>query len=406
MNLINKNEILNQARSKLYNGLFREGLLSLKKEKYKFFLLNSSSYLKAEYFFLYGAYLTNIGYHKRAIVYLKKSLLNPNLDKSEILYYIIFSYLKLLNFKKVEYYFNKIVERSFNPFYILLSYYLCVKNNLNLSISYNSFKEILPEDSSEEIFDILTLSLFYLLENNFKKAYELVKSFNKKYNNFYFFNLIYLKILFKKKMYQEILNYYENNLEYLVDNEVLFIFTAVLYKIKLFDQCTKILNEILFLDKNNLKAIINLGKINYNKGKYIHAINYFNNALKKGYNNYKDEIYYYLSISYQHIGLLNDSIIYLKKISTNSKFYNYALFNLSLLYYDQGNYKIIKNIFYQINKEKISKILYDKWENKINNIDEKMKNHNYLTNLIYFIPWFVLFFSLVVMIFFYLFVKK
>lgn len=406
MNLFNQNEILNQARSKLYNGFFRDGYFFLKKEKYKFFLLNSSSFFKTEYFFLYGAFLTNIGYHRRAIVYLKKSLLNPNLDKSEILYYIIFSYLKLLNYKKVEYYFNKITERSFNPFYILLSYYLCIKNNFNLAISNNSFSEIIPDDSSHEIIDILTLSLYYLLENKIEQAYELVKSYNKKYNNFYFFNLIYLKILFKEKMYQEILNYYEENIEYLVDYEVLFIFTAVLYKIKLFDQCTKILNEILYLDKNNIKAIINLGKIFYNKGKYIQAINFFKNSLKKTYNNYKDEIYFYLSISYQHIGLLNDSMIYLKKISLNSSFYNYALFNLTLLYYDLRNYKIIKNIFYQINKEKIPITLYNKWEDKIKNIDEKSKNNNYLNKLIYFIPWIVLFFSLLIMIFFYFFVKK
>lgn len=406
MIFFNQNEILNQARSKLYNGFFRDGYFFLKKEKYKFFLLNSSSFFKTEYFFLYGAFLTNIGHYKRAIVYLKKSLLNPNLNKSEILYYIIFSYSKLLNYKKVEYYFNKIIERSFDPFYIILSYYICTKNNFNLTISFNSFFEILPEDSSKEIIDILTLSLYYLLENKIELAYELLKPYKNKYNNFYFFNLIYLKILFKEKMYQEILNYYEDNIDYLVDNEVLFIFTAVLYKIKLFDQCIKILNEILYLDKNNIKAIINLGKIFYNKGKYIHAINFFNNALKKGYNKYKDEIYYYLSISYQHIGLLNDSILHLKRISTDSKFYNYALFNLSLLYYDQGNYKIIKNIFYQINKEKISKILYEKWENKINKIDEKTKKHNYLNKLIYLIPWFVLFFSLAIMIFFYFIVKK
>ena len=113
MNFFNKNQILLNAKSKLYNGLFRDGYLYLKKEKYKFFLLNKSSFLKAEYFYLFGVFLANNGYYKRSIIYLKKSLLNPELDKSEILYYIIFSYINLSNNKKVEYYFNKITERSF-----------------------------------------------------------------------------------------------------------------------------------------------------------------------------------------------------------------------------------------------------------------------------------------------------
>ena len=227
MNIFNKNQILLKAKSKLYKGLFKDGYLFLKKEKYKFFLLNKSSFLKAEYFYLFGVFLANNGYYKRSIIYLKKSLLNPELDKSEILYYIIFSYLNLSNNKQVEYYFDKISERSFNPFFILLSYYICIKNNINLKISFDSLKEILP-DSSEHIIDALTLSLYYILENNFDKAYDLIKKYFNKYKDYFFYNIIYLKILFKTKKYDDILNFFKINSEYLINIENLFIFSATL----------------------------------------------------------------------------------------------------------------------------------------------------------------------------------
>ncbi len=404
MNLFNKNAILKKARIQLDKGDFSDGLLFLKKEKYNFFLINKSSFLKSEYFFLYGAFLTNNGYHKRAIAYLKKALFNPNLDKSEILYYIIFSYVKLNNHKKTIYYFNKITERTFNSFYILLSYYICIKNKLNLNISLNSIKEIIP-DSSELFIDALSISLYHLLDNKYNLSYNLLKSYYNKYNDNFFYNLIILKTLFKTKKYDDILNYFEKNSQYLINTDTLFIYAATLYKIKLFDQCIKILNEILFIDKNNIKAIINLGKIYFTKGKHILAINYFKNALKKYPDNYKDEILFYLSICYQHIGLLNDTLFYLKKISIDSDFYNFALFNLSLLHYDLSNYNNAKDIFSQINKEKISKKLYNKWEKRINNITNKMKKIKILNNIIFFIPWLLLIFSILVLLIFYFMVK-
>lgn len=404
MNIFNKNHILLKAKSKLYNGLFREGYLFLKKEKYKFFLLNNSLSSKAEYFYLYGVFLANNGFYRRSILYLKKSLLYPDLDKSEILYYIIFSYLNLSNTKKVKYYFNKISERSFDPFFILLSYYICIKNNINLNISLDSLKYILP-DTSDQIMDALTIALYHLLENKFDLAYDSIKIFHNKYKDYFFYNVIYLKILFKRKNYTDILNYFKINSEYLVNIDILFIFSATLYKIKFFDECIKILNEVLFLNKNFIKATINLGKINYLKGKYILAINYFKSALKKTMAKYKDEIHFYLSICCQRLGLLNDSIIYLKKISPDSDFYCYALFNLSLLNYDLCNYKNAKEIFSQINKEKISKDLYNKWEERIKNIDKKIGNGRILNKIIYFIPWLILIFSFLVLIIFYFIVK-
>ena len=124
----------------LEKGLFREGYLFLKKKKYYFFLLSKSSFLKTEYFFLIGAFLLNIGYYKNAIVYLKKSLSSPHLDKSVILYYLIKSYLMINNHKKIEHYFNKLLDRSFSPFYIIFSYYECIKSNIKLTLPIHSLK--------------------------------------------------------------------------------------------------------------------------------------------------------------------------------------------------------------------------------------------------------------------------
>ena len=51
--------------------------------------------------------------------------------------------LHLSNYKQVKYYFNKIIERSFSPFFIILSYYMCIKSNFNLNISIVLSMEII-----------------------------------------------------------------------------------------------------------------------------------------------------------------------------------------------------------------------------------------------------------------------
>ncbi|MCK4797764.1 MAG: tetratricopeptide repeat protein [Spirochaetes bacterium] len=366
-------------------------------------MLSKSSFFKTEYFFLIGAFLSNIGCYKRAIIYLKKSLLSPHLDTSEILYYLVKSYLKLNNQKKAKYYFNRLLDRSFNPFFIFFSYYECFRNNVDSSILVNSLKEILP-DSLNIIMDRLTIALFFLLVNKPEKALKLLLPHIETFQSNYFYNIIFLKTLYLMKKYYEIIDYFNKNIEYLGSIDSLYLYSVTLYKLGLWNQCLKVLNEIRFLQKATNKPLINLGKVYLQKKNYTQAINKFKLALKRS-KEYKDYIYFFLSVSYQRIGLLNDALNYILKISPDSTTYQKAIFNLALLYYDLGKFKNAKEIFYQIDKKDLPTGKYIKWKKRIMSSDIDGNKVNKLRYFIYFIPWIILIFALFVLVAFYLIVK-
>ena len=402
MNDLNKAKILEDAAEKLKKGLFQEGLLLLKNKRFYFFFQNNSTLYKNRYFFLYGALLTYSGNYKNSLSYLKKALLSIHIsEKSEIYYLLIYSFLNLDNFEMVKYYFSKLINRpSASSFFILLSYYLCIKRKIELNISIESLKELLPEKQNE-IMDRLTFSIYYILTNQVETGFALLSSVVNKYHDFFYYNFIYLKLLFKLKMYEETVEYFNINGKFLSSIESLLLYSCVLYKIGLYDQCSKILNEILFIQNNNIKAIINLGKIQNIKNNHTRAIALFKGALKKNVF-YNDAVSFYLSLSYQHLGLLNNVIGVIQNISKDSTYYHKSLFNLFLLYYDLEKYNEAKKVFSEIDENKIGIKLYNKWKMLIDNKKEHSVKLNFIKALISLTPILLIIISIIFFILFYL----
>jgi|GEM_PF-4006569 len=395
MKIFNRQKVINKAYECLKFGFFSKGYNYLKNKKYFFIFLSKSSFLKNEYFFLLGAFLLYKGLYNKSIIYLKKVIFTPSLEKSEILFYLIKAYLNLNNKNKVLFYFNKLLERSFNPFFIILSYYEITKNNINLSLNLNELEDFLPNDN-KKIDDKLAFAIFYLLNKKEKKAFDLLKDNDLIFYNIYFFNLIYLKTLYLQKKYIDIIEYFNKNIDYLGCIDTLFIYSASLFKLKLYDQCIKVINELDFIE-NNIRNKINTAKIYYNKNKYTLAIDTLKSLLKKSVKE-TDYILYLLTLSYQKLGLLNDSLKYAKKIDNKSVEYSKVMFNLSILYYDLGEYDSAKEIFDNIKKDFINNNLYYKWSKRISSTMSIKKNIPVI--LINIIPWIIIIFSLIIYLIF------
>jgi tetratricopeptide (TPR) repeat protein len=145
MPLLNADKILEKADSLHKKGQFYELLHFLKTNRFVFFFLSKSSFKKSSFLFLYGAALANAGYFKRSLAYLKRSLSGGFPDASEIYYYLILSYINLCDNDKAKYYFSKISERTFSPFFIFLSYYRCLRYKIKLNIFSDVMQNLLPE---------------------------------------------------------------------------------------------------------------------------------------------------------------------------------------------------------------------------------------------------------------------
>ncbi len=392
-----KKKILEKANDFLKKGLFTEGNFFLKKNKSKFFFLLNSNLLKQEFFFFTGAFNLYLGNYKKAIIFLKKSLLSPNLSKSEILYYLIKTYLKLENISKVKLYFKKIIERTFNPFFIILSYYECIKNKINLNVSMENIEDFITF-TPNDFFDKLSLSLFYILKNNDNQAFMLLEPLTTTCNCIFFYNKVYLKMLFNIKKYSKIIKYFNDNTEYLANMDFLFIYSCSLYKERLFNECIQVLLELSKFEKIN-RSTINLGKVFFLKKNYLKSIKFYKDALKKS-KNYRDEILFYLSNAYQKIGLFNDSIKCINKIDKDSIFFKKALFNMSLIYYDIQELVKAKELFKMLDENNINNSKFLKWKEKICNT--KINKKYNILKIVNFIPWIIIFFSIFVFILFYI----
>jgi len=341
----------------------------------------------------------NCGKYKRSIYFLKNVLLSRNYDNRSVLYYyLIVSSLKIYNYEKAKYYFKKSFDWFDKPFFIFLSYYELSNKNIDTGIKIENLESILPEDSSD-IFNRLTIVIYNLLKKDYNNAINIIKEDYDQHCDLYFYKLIYLKTLFKLKKYNEILDFFINNIEFLHNIDLLIIYAASLYRLTFFDECKKILDEILKINRNDIIAQINTAKIFINKKKYIKAVNLLK-KLEKHSKKYLDSIYFYLSVTYHKLGLLNDFTKYALKISKNSKEFNKIMLNLSITYFDLGYYKKSEEIFINIDKKSINSIKYDKWHNLIvNNIHQENKL-NILKYLINLLPILIIIFSIGILIFF------
>ena len=405
MVLINKEKIINQSRLFFNQGRFVEALNYLKDKRFYFFLSNKSSFYKTDFLFLYGAILSYLGNYKKAIVYLKKALSSAKLDKSEIFYYIIVSYLNIDNHRMAKYYFNKILERSYSPFYIFFSYYRCIRKKCGLNISLESLKEILSE-KEENIFDTFTNVVFLMLENKFEFAYELItdEEFDG-FKNLYFYHSIYLAIIYNLKKYDLVISYFREHYDYLISIEALNIYSLTLIKIGMSDESLKVLNDMLFIRPNQVIPIFNKAKIYYNKKNYTAASKLARSALKIK-SAYADQIYFLLSTISYHLGLLNDVIKFTDKITEGTKLYFQAVFNLSLIYYDLDNFDDAKKAFSLIDEKILDNKNYKKWKEEILSSESKHSKILSVKLIIKFVPYIFIFISLAVFFLLYFFVKK
>jgi len=404
MFFFNKNKILDTAKSFFYNGFFFEGLYFLKSKRLYFFFNNYSNKTKSNYLFLYGAFLTNTGKYKKGLIYLKKALSGSYDDKSEIYYYIINTYISLYENEKVIYYFSILAERAFSPFYLILSYYKCIKNKINLNITFDSIKE-LENDSKESLEDILSSVLLMMLENKTQDAYKMILDIEAaEFKEKYYYKLIFFTLLFQTKKYQQIVDYFKDNNKNIISMDILKIYSATLYKLELFEESKKVLEDILILRPNHPEALLNIAKICYRKKKYTETLELLKKAVKIK-SSCKDEILFLLSVTFGHLGLLNEAFKSIKNIKENTLIYFKALFNLSLIYHDLNYYDEAKETFSKIDKQYIPSekyyncgkiILFDKEKNP------KTDKVNYI---IKFLPLYIIIFSGIVFVILYFFIK-
>jgi tetratricopeptide (TPR) repeat protein len=396
MILFNKKKILAKARDYLVQGLFTEGLFFLKKNRFSFFLIPASSSIKASFFLLYGAFLIYNDNSKKALAYLKKAYLNQSIDKNEALYFIIKAYINIYDHNNVKYYFNKLNERFNNLFFLIHSYYECKKKGFDVAVDMDIVLDNITNDD-KNIYDILSRAILNLINNDYNSAYEIIIKYKDIYNNFYFYNLILLKILFNCRKYEEILNYMNDNIKLLCNYETLNIYSIVLYKLDLNDQSIKVLIQLCNIQRDNAKYFINIAKNYMKMQKYTSAIYYLKESLKN--NKYINTAVFLLTVCLQKIGLFNDAFKLISKLEEKNKYYDYALFNMSLLYFDIMDYKNAKEIFKMINSNNIENNKYDRWFKLINSVDikekEKIKKIKYL---IYLIPGIVILLSIIMIV--------
>ncbi|MBN2546398.1 MAG: hypothetical protein JXB50_11420 [Spirochaetes bacterium] len=343
--------------------------------------------------------MVNCGKYKSSLFFLKKAILSRNYyNRSSIYYYLIIASLKLYNYAKAKYYFNKSFDWNDKPFFIFLSFYELSFKNIDTGIKLENLESILPEEKTE-IFNRLTIVIYSLLKKEYKIALNTIKRDYNDHCELFFYKLIYLKTLFRLKEYDEIIDFFINNIEYLNNTDLFLIYAASLYKLKFFDESKKILDEILNINKYDIIVQINIAKILIIKKKFIKAI-YLLKKLEKHSKKYTDSVYFYLSICYHKLGLLNDFVKYALKISKGSKEFDKIMLNLSITYYDLGYYKKSEEVFANIDKKSIDLVKYDKWHNLILNNKNKDKKLNILKNFINLLPIVFFVFLICILIFF------
>jgi len=318
--------------------------------------------------------------------------------RSSIYFYLIISSLKLYNYEKAVYYFKKSFDWIDKPFFVFFSYYEFWNKKIDTGIKIKDLQSILPEDTGD-IFNRLTFVIYNLLKRDYNNALDLIKKDYDAHCDLFFYKLIFLKILFKLMKYNEIVDFFINNIEFLHNVDLLAIYAACLYKLKLFDESKKVVDEILKINRIDIISQVNIAKIFINKKKYIKAINLLK-TMEKHSKKYSDGICFYLSIAYHKLGMLNDFAKYAFKISKKSIEFNKIMLNLSITYYDLGYFEKSKDIFTNIDKNAIDALKYNKWHNLIINNklhERKFNNLKYLINLL---PFFIIIFSIAVLIFF------
>lgn len=298
------------------------------------------------------------------------------------------------------------LELPNSPFYLFLTYSEIISKKLSSPVKIEDIAAFLPEQI-ETIYDQLTFVLYHILKEDYIAAEKILKSKLLAYSDFYFFNLLYLKTLFKLKKYEDVVSYFSNNAEFLTSVDILFIYAASLYKIKLYDQCKVVLESILKIDRLDVKSKINIAKIYFIKKKNIKALmllTELSRINKRYYDYYKNSILFYTAIGYQKVMLLNDFLRVAKKIDKDSKEFSKAMFNLALTYYDLGYFKEAKDCFSLLDKEVVPKDSYNLWSNNILKTDIK-KDFFILKSIIKWLPFFILFISFVIM-FIFIYIRK
>lgn len=395
--------VLEEVDFLFLNGKFFDALIILK--KYKFFFLWNK--LKKLFFYYYGALCSLIGQYKRAVFFLKKALLLVEYNlRVEIYYYLIHALLKLHFFEKAIFYFKKMLEYPDKPFFIFLAYYEIITKKIELDIKLELLESILPEKCNN-INDELTFVVNYMIKRKFESAYKILQKNYPAYCNYYFFNLLYLKTMYKLNNYEQIIDYFIKNTDYLNGIEILIIYAASLYKLKFYDESRIVLENILKLDHFNILAKINIAKILIIKKRELKALSILYPLTKiasRYYSYYKDSILFYIALVYQRIGLLNDFLKIVKRIDDESKEFSKCMFNLSLTYYDLGHIDEAKKCFKKVNKDFIPEEKYLKWSK---NIEEKVVEKKfYLLN--YFVsslPFLIIIFSFIIVIVLYILFK-
>lgn len=101
------------------------------------------------------------------------------------------------------------------------------------------------------------------------------------------------------------------------------------------------LRKIRVLDENRLSGKIDyfLGRIYYIKGTFYlgESIYYFLSALELGYEEHKNEIYYFLGMAYSRIGMFEESLNSLKNVEGDSEVSNLLI---AITYFNKKDYSL------------------------------------------------------------------
>jgi tetratricopeptide (TPR) repeat protein len=249
--------------------------------------------------------------------------------------------------------------------------------------------------------------IFLIIKDDLAEAHDILVKLKKdnKTDNNYYFNHIYLLTLFRLNKYDDLLNHFNENFPFLSSLDALSIYAGTLYKIKLFDESFKVINQILYINKNFSAALVNKAKILFLKKRYVESSEILKNALKIK-NRYADEINFLLSVTNGHLGLLNEMTRTINKISVDSEFYHKALFNAALIYYDVGKIGDAKKIFRAVNSSVLKNDNYEKWKYKIFSESSTTIKSAKIYLLLRMLPFSIIITAVIIFFIFLIFIKK
>jgi pentatricopeptide repeat protein len=358
-----RKKILDYGFTCIKRGHFHQCLTRLNKRRLLFGLIPSSRAMRSNYLFQMGVCLYNLGKFRKSVIYIKRSIIYTTLDKSEHFYYLVRGFCKIGNFDQAEYYLRMLLDRSYQPLYLLLSLYEFDCYNRTMPCSpYTVFEQL--EESPRSIREKLARAVYFLLDNNLAAAKDILHEYKHTFNNYYYFNLIYYRILFREKAWDEIITCSDGNIEQLSSYDLLVIYAATLYKMELWNECIAVLNETSAMNRSVPLSEINIVKCQINNRNFIPAIARLKRLSFK-YRNHNAILSWLSAVAHHKVGLLSDAERYYSAVDADSPYRKKALFNLALLYYDLDDIEQARIQVLRIDPSDSPSQELDKWKNRI-----------------------------------------